>query len=84
MNIYLCLINLGIILLSFIFVSGIKNKTGFCNYSSETIQRSQDENLNKVNINDEFLHWFSGFTDAEGNFLITIDRNYVKLSRRSH
>ena len=65
--------------MSFIFVSGIKNKTGFCNYSSETIQRSQDENLNKVNINDEFLHWFSGFTDAEGNFLITIDRNYVKL-----
>lgn len=79
MNIYLCLINSGIILLSFIFVSGIKNKTGFCNYSSEAMQRSQDENLKKVNINDEFLHWFSGFTDAEGNFLITIDRNYVKL-----
>nr|YP_009254039.1 hypothetical protein [Hypomyces aurantius]ANC62724.1 hypothetical protein [Hypomyces aurantius] len=79
MNIYLCLINSGIILLSFIFVSGIKNKTGFCNYSSEAMQRSEYENLNKVNINDEFLHWFSGFTDAEGNFLITIDRNYVKL-----
>lgn len=77
MIIYLCLINSGIILLSFIFVSGIKNKTGFCNYSSEAIQRSQDENINK--INDEFLHWFSGFTDAEGNFLITLDRNYVRL-----
>lgn len=51
----------------------------FCNYSSEAMQRSQDENLNKVNINDEFLHWFSGFTDGEGNFLITIERNYVKL-----
>lgn len=63
--------------MSFIFVSGIKNKTGFCNYSSEAIQRSQDENINK--INDEFLHWFSGFTDAEGNFLITLDRNYVRL-----
>lgn len=63
----------------FIFVSGIKNKMGFCNYSREAIQSSQDENLNKVNINDEFLHWFSGFTDGEGNFLITIDRNYVKL-----
>jgi hypothetical protein len=56
MNFYLCLINSGIILLSFIFVSGIKNKTGFCNYSSKALQRSQDENLNKVNINDEFLH----------------------------
>jgi hypothetical protein len=37
-----------------------------------------------VNKNDEFLHWFSGFTashasHAEGNFLITIYRNYVKL-----
>ena len=89
MNLYLCLINSGIILLSFIFVSGIKNKTGFCNYSNKAMQQrlrrslslslTQDENLNKVNINDEFLHWFSGFTDAEGSFLITIDRNYVKL-----
>jgi hypothetical protein len=78
MIIYLCL-NLGIILLSFIYVSGIKNKTGFCNFSSEAI-RTQNENFNnKVNINDEFLHWFSGFTDAEGNFLIIMDRSYVKL-----
>lgn len=78
MNIYLCL--LGIILLSFIYVSGIKNKMGFCNFSSEAVQRTQNENFNnKVNINDEFLHWFSGFTDAEGNFLIIIDRNYIKL-----
>ena len=83
MNIYLCFVNSGIILFWFISVSGIKNKMGFCNYSSEAMQCSQDKNLNKININDEFLHWFSGFTDAEGNFLITIDRNYVKLSRRS-
>jgi len=55
MNIYLCL--LGIILLSFIYVSGIKNKMGFCNFSSEAVQRTQNENFNnKVNINDEFLH----------------------------
>lgn len=79
MIIYLCLVNSGIILLWFVSVSGIKNKMGFCNYSSEAIQRSQDENLYKININDEFLYWFSGFTDAEGNFFISIDRNYVKL-----
>lgn len=79
MILYLCLVNSGIILLWFVSVSGIKNKMGFCNYSSEAIQRSQDENLYKININDEFLYWFSGFTDAEGNFFITIDRNYVKL-----
>ena len=30
-------------------------------------------------MDNTFLYWFSGFTDAEGNFLITIDRNYVKL-----
>jgi LAGLIDADG endonuclease len=61
-------------------VSGIKNKKGFVNFSNEAVQRAQNENFNnKININDKFLHWFSGFTDAEGNFLITIDRNYVKL-----
>lgn len=29
--------------------------------------------------NKYFLYWFSGFTDAEGNFLVTIDRKYIKL-----
>jgi hypothetical protein len=28
---------------------------------------------------DNFLFWFSGFTDAEGNFLITLDRSFVKF-----
>lgn len=79
MSIYLCLLILGINLLLFIFVSGIKNKKGFCNYSSEAMQSSQDVIIKKVYINDEFLYWFSGFTEGEGNFLITIDRNYVKL-----
>lgn len=74
MNTYLCLV-IGIILLSFIYVSGIKNKTGLPrrNFSSEAVQSSsvtQSENIHKVNINNEFLHWFSGFTDAEGNFYI--------------
>lgn len=27
----------------------------------------------------DFLYWFSGFTDAEGNFLITLDRKYIKF-----
>ena len=55
---------------------------GFCGVNFSSIASNmytQDENLHKININDEFLYWFSGFTDAEGNFLITIDRNYVKL-----
>lgn len=29
--------------------------------------------------NKDFLYWFTGFTDAEGNFLVTIDRKYIKL-----
>ena len=67
-----------------IHVSGIKNKMGLCYFSlmREGVQQpTQNEKIldNMVNKNDEFLHWFSGFTDAEGNFLITIDRNYVKL-----
>lgn len=30
-------------------------------------------------ISNEFLFWFSGFSDAESNFLITIDRGYVRF-----
>jgi hypothetical protein len=79
--IYLCLIYLGIILLSSIHVSGIKNKMGLCNFSTTRGGMQQNGNFkdNMVNKNDKFLHWFSGFTDGEGNFLITIDRSYVKL-----
>ena len=93
---YLCLTDVGITLLSFIFVSGIKNKMGLRKFSSTTynvqrttynVQRTTARdtpnesfnNNNSVNKNNEFLHWFSGFTDGEGNFLISIDRSYVKL-----
>jgi len=30
--------------------------------------------------NSSFLLWFSGFTDAEGNFLISLDRGYIRFS----
>lgn len=26
-----------------------------------------------------FLYWFTGFTDAEGNFLISLDREYIRF-----
>lgn len=55
---------------------------GFRKFSSTTGQDTWNESFNLNNSvykNDEFLHWFSGFTDAEGNFLISIDRKYVKL-----
>lgn len=37
------------------------------------------ENKFKFNINEDFLFWFSGFTDGEGNFSITLDRGYIRF-----
>ena len=38
---------------------------------------------NKPNSSDKeynyFLNWFVGFTDAEGNFLISLDRGYIRF-----
>lgn len=48
-------------------------------FSSKAVQCALDDNISKVDMNQEFLYWFSGFTGAEGNFLISIDRNYIKL-----
>jgi hypothetical protein len=54
---------------------------GFCNISTNCNKNSDvrtEDNLLK-NVSSEFLYWFSGFTDAEGNFLISIDRQYVRF-----
>lgn len=34
---------------------------------------------NKLNVSEEFLFLFSGFTDGEGNFSITLDRSYIRF-----
>lgn len=34
---------------------------------------------NKLNVHEEFLFWFSGFTDGEGNFSISFDRSYIRF-----
>ena len=63
------------------YVSGHKNKMGFCHLSTNCNKNSNvrtEDNLLK-NVSSEFLSWFSGFTDAEGNFLISIDRQYVRF-----
>lgn len=59
---------------------------GFRNFTTSSLSRnsfyaaSDPEKSNNSTYRDEnFLYWFSGFTDAEGNFLVTIDRVYVKL-----
>lgn len=82
---YLCLyrapVGFGIILYLFIVVSGYKNKMGLKSFITSSIKNSIDycPLKNDNNTNQDFLHWFSGFTDAEGNFLVIIDRTYVKL-----
>lgn len=62
-------------------VSGHKNKMGFCHLSTNCNKNSNVRTQNNLlkNISGEFLYWFSGFTDAEGNFLISIDRQYVRF-----
>lgn len=42
-------------------------------------EKSVTKNLILSNVSEDFLFWFSGFTDAEGNFLITLDRDFVKF-----
>ena len=54
---------------------------GFCHLSTYRNQNSNvrtEHNILKI-VSSEFLYWFSGFTDAEGNFLISIDRQYVRF-----
>lgn len=48
------------------YVSGNKNKMGFCQLSTSCNKKSNvrtEDNLLK-NVSSEFLYWFSGFTDA--------------------
>jgi len=55
----------------FLLVSGNKNKMGFWhNYHSggRECNNLEKENSRLSNVSDDFLFWFSGFTDAEGNF----------------
>lgn len=54
---------------------GFRNFTTYLskNYVASGLAKSDNQ------TNKDFLHWFIGFTDAEGNFLVTIDRKYIKL-----
>ena len=55
---------------------------GFCNFSTVSAKEPyipDTENFRLSDVSDDFLFWFSGFTDAEGNFLITLDRNFIKF-----
>lgn len=60
------------IIVSPLIVTGFKNK-------KESRYFSIKLNEKKFNISEEFLFWFSGFTDGEGNFSITLDRGYIRF-----
>lgn len=51
----------------------------FSTFTSYSNKLNDSKGFNLNTISKDFLHWFSGFTDAEGNFLISIDRNYVRF-----
>lgn len=53
---------------------------GFYHFSTHSSCLDKKDEINTKGVsNDDFFHWFSGFTDAEGNFLITLDREYIKF-----
>lgn len=61
--------------------------TTFSNYKSTDLNfyNKSSNNLNENNPNNSddefksFLKWFVGFTDAEGNFLISLDRGFIRF-----
>ncbi len=54
---------------------------GFRNSSTVSSKKTDLSTINSVlpGVPIDFLFWLSGFTDAEGNFLITFDRGFVKF-----
>ena len=46
-------------------LSLIKNDNFFINFNNSKEQK-------EILLNSEFLEWFAGFTDAEGNFNLTL------------
>ena len=53
---------------------------GFSKFSTLISNLNKSSNSKEFNnVSKDFLHWFTGFTDAEGNFLISIDRTYVRF-----
>lgn len=48
-------------------------------FGKSQFSTESSENKFKFNIHEDFLFWFSGFTDGEGNFSITLDRGYIRF-----
>jgi hypothetical protein len=49
-------------------------------FSYITANKKSGHEISKLShVFTEFLQWFTGFTDAEANFLISFDRNFVRF-----
>lgn len=58
---------------------GFRNYTTLSKKSETEIATKCSAVNNNNSTNRDFFYWFSGFTDAEGNFLVIIDGKYIKL-----
>lgn len=78
---------IGIYTIYFFCILNNKNKIVLYKFSSNEKSKVLDDNnfkyidtsINQDKEQDDFLCWFSGFTDAEGNFLISLDRTYIRF-----
>lgn len=71
--------------LFFISVSSNKNKTGFWYFSTVSNKESDisgTENSRLSDVSDDFLFWFSGFTDALYHDMIMLSTAILKLNTR--
>jgi len=66
--------------LSYFYCEAVKKKENKQVFSVDSNQKSESIDLDMLKgVSRDFLYWFSGFTDAEGNFLISLDRGYVRF-----
>lgn len=66
----------------YIPVKGYKNKMESCyttKYLYVACNRKRNFSTKEHKLNEEFLFWFTGFTDGEGCFSITLDRTYIRF-----
>jgi hypothetical protein len=58
-------------------------KTNSCDLAGRLAYATQSNAAQHTKLDfkeqSSFLNWFSGFTDGEGNFLISLDRGYIRF-----
>ncbi len=66
--------------MGFLNFSAIYNKISYESKSDSFVLPNASHHFGEdKHQQDDLFFWFSGFTDAEGNFLITLDHGFVKF-----